>query len=158
MDGGLDSHKLQVPDLSCNWREFLAWDTLHDITDDSRQQHWQGWNQFGTTGAFLSVPRYDWCTPLSYSSSCMLVNHWVSQQSWKEDYEPWKFGATARYHASHTRNTLPTKIQQAIGSHKDLLTIVKSTLKWYGHISCPSGLAKTILQSIQSILDTSKWL
>ena len=39
------------------------------------------------------------------------------------------------------------KIQQAIGPHEDLLTIVKRRkLKWYGHVSRSSGLAKTILQ------------
>ena len=39
------------------------------------------------------------------------------------------------------------KIQQAIGPHKDLLTIVKRRkLQWYGHVSRSSGLAKTILQ------------
>ena len=40
-----------------------------------------------------------------------------------------------------------TKIHQAIGPHEDLLTIVKTRkLKWYGHVSSSSGLAKTILQ------------
>ena len=39
------------------------------------------------------------------------------------------------------------KIQQAIGPHEDLLTIVKRCkLKWYGHVSRSSGLAKIILQ------------
>ena len=39
------------------------------------------------------------------------------------------------------------KIQQAIGLHEDLLTIVKRRkLQWYGHVSRSSGLAKTILQ------------
>ena len=39
------------------------------------------------------------------------------------------------------------KIQQAVGSHEDLLiTIKRHKLKWYGHISRSSGLAKTILQ------------
>ena len=34
-----------------------------------------------------------------------------------------------------------------IGPHEDLLTIVKRCkLKWYGHVSPSSGLAKTILQ------------
>ena len=37
------------------------------------------------------------------------------------------------------------KIQQEIGPHEDLLTIVKRhKLQWYGHVSCSSGLAKTI--------------
>ena len=40
-----------------------------------------------------------------------------------------------------------TKIQQAIGPHEDLLTIVKRHKRqWYGHVSRSSGLAKTILQ------------
>ena len=39
------------------------------------------------------------------------------------------------------------KIQEAIGPHGDLLTIVKRCkLQWYGHVSRSSGLAKTILQ------------
>ena len=39
------------------------------------------------------------------------------------------------------------KTQQAIGPHKDLLTIVKRLkLRWYGHVSHSSGLAKTILE------------
>ena len=39
------------------------------------------------------------------------------------------------------------KIQHAIEPHDDLLTIVKRRkLKWYGHVSRSSGLAKTILQ------------
>ena len=46
-----------------------------------------------------------------------------------------------------TNEEVHDKIQQAIGPHKDLLTIVKRCkLQWYGHISCSSGLAKTILQ------------
>ena len=39
------------------------------------------------------------------------------------------------------------KIQQVIGPHKDLLTILKRRkLQWYGHVSRSSGLAKTIFQ------------
>ena len=39
------------------------------------------------------------------------------------------------------------KIKQAIGTHEDLLTIVKRRkLKWCGHVSHSSGLAKTVLQ------------
>ena len=39
------------------------------------------------------------------------------------------------------------KIQQAIGPHEDVLTMVKRRKQqWYGHVSRSSGLAKTILQ------------
>ena len=38
-----------------------------------------------------------------------------------------------------TNKEVRAKIQQAIGPHGDLLTIVKSRkLKWYGHVSLPS--------------------
>ena len=46
-----------------------------------------------------------------------------------------------------TDEEVRAKIQLAIGPHLDLLTIVKRRkLQWYGHVSCSSGLAKTILQ------------
>ena len=61
------------------------------------------------TGVSLSVSRYDWCIPLSPPSSCMLVNHGPSQQSCKEEYEPWKWGANVRYYTSHTKTMLPTR-------------------------------------------------
>ena len=46
---------------------------------------------------------------LSHPSSWMLVNHGFSQHSSKEEYKPWKWGATARYYASHTKTMLPTR-------------------------------------------------
>ena len=46
-----------------------------------------------------------------------------------------------------TNEEVRAKIQQAIGPHEDLLTIVKRrTLQWYTQVSRPSGLAKTIFQ------------
>ena len=45
-----------------------------------------------------------------------------------------------------TNEEARAKIQQAIGPHEDLLTIVKRCkLHWYSHVSRSSGLAKTIL-------------
>ena len=46
-----------------------------------------------------------------------------------------------------TNEEVRAYIQQAIGPHEDLLTIVKRRkLKWHGHVSRSSGLAKTIMQ------------
>ena len=46
-----------------------------------------------------------------------------------------------------TNEEVHAKIQQAIGPHEDLLTIVKRCkLQWYSHVSCSSGMARTILQ------------
>ena len=44
-----------------------------------------------------------------------------------------------------TNEEVSAKIQQAIGPHEDLLTIVKRRkLQWNGHVSRSSGLAKTL--------------
>ena len=46
-----------------------------------------------------------------------------------------------------TNQEVRAKIQQAIGPHEDLLTIVKRRkLQWYGYVARSSGLAKTILR------------
>ena len=46
-----------------------------------------------------------------------------------------------------TNEEVCAKIQQAIGPHEDLLTIIKRRkLQWYGHVSRSSGLAETTLQ------------
>ena len=51
------------------------------------------------------------------------------------------------YKAHVTNEEVHGKIQQVIRPHEDLLTMVKRCkLQWYGHVSCSSGLAKTILQ------------
>ena len=51
------------------------------------------------------------------------------------------------YKVHVTNKEVRAKIQQAIGPHEDLLTIIKRCqLQWYGRVSRSSGLAKTILQ------------
>ena len=51
------------------------------------------------------------------------------------------------YNDHVTNEEVRAKIQQAIGPHEDLLTIVKRRkLQWYGHVFRSSGLAKTSLQ------------
>ena len=53
------------------------------------------------------------------------------------------------YKDHFTNEEIRAKIQQEIGPHEDLLTIVKRCkLQWYGHVSRSSGLAQTILQGI----------
>ena len=46
-----------------------------------------------------------------------------------------------------TNEEVRRKVQAAIGEYDKLLTLVKKrTLRWFGHVSRSSGLAKTILQ------------
>ena len=81
----------------------------------------------------------------------MLVNQGPSQQSSKEEQviEMRCYSKILRIsHKDHvTIEEVHAIIQQAIGPHEDLLTIVQRLkLQWYGHVSRSSGLAKTILQ------------
>ena len=49
-----------------------------------------------------------------------------------------------------TNEEVCAKIQQAIGPHEDLLTMVKRRkLNWYRHVSRSSGLAKSISQTTE---------
>ena len=148
MDRSLRQSKLQVPVFSCVWWRLHASDTLQDSTDDSNIDKVE--TSFWTTGAFLSVLRYDWCTPLAHLSSCMLVNHWPLQQSCKE-YEPQKWGVYWKilhisYRVHVIKEEVCSKIKQAIGPHEDLTMAERHKLKWYEQVSCPSDLAKIILQ------------
>ena len=52
-------------------------------------------------------------------------------------------GISYRLHI--TNEEVKARIRNAIGPYEDLLPSVKR-LKWYGHVSRSSGLAKTILQ------------
>ena len=45
-----------------------------------------------------------------------------------------------------TNEEIRAKIQQAIRPHEDLTIVKRRKLKWHGHVSCSSGLAKTIWQ------------
>ena len=46
-----------------------------------------------------------------------------------------------------TNEEVRRKIQAAIGEYDELLTLVKKRkLRWFGHVSRSSGLARTILQ------------
>ena len=48
---------------------------------------------------------------------------------------------------SHNQKGIENQIENAIGPHEDLLKSVKRRkLKWYGHVTRPSGTAKIVLQ------------
>ena len=52
-----------------------------------------------------------------------------------------------RIHTNVSNEEVCRKIQAAIGGYDELLTLVKKRkLRWFGHISKSSGLAKIILQ------------
>ena len=59
------------------------------------------------------------------------------------------FPQTPRYlvQRSYNNEEVKARIGNAIGPHEDLLTLAnRRKLKWYGHVTRSSGLAKTILR------------
>ena len=140
---GWDSHKLQVPGLIYNWWGFQAWDTLQDTTGNSSI------DKVEMTGVFLSVPRYDLCAHLSHPSSCMHVNHGPSQQSSKEEYKPWKWGATARIlHILYKDHVAEPRSSRQLDHTKTSWPLWRDAncSGTIDHVSRSSGLAKTVLQ------------
>ena len=101
----------------------LSAESFHHQQSGTGEQHWQqhcqGWNQFGVTGVFFSVPRYDWCAPLSHPASRMIVNHGPSLQSSKEECKPGKWGYTAIYYVSLTKAMLAKKSEPRSGRQSD---------------------------------------
>ena len=61
--------------------------------------------------------------------------------------QPFRVIKNLSYKEHVSNEEVHAKIQQAIGPHEELLTMVKRRkLQWYGHVSRSSGLAKTVLQ------------
>ena len=88
---------------------------------------------------------------LSHPSSCMLVNHGPSADLQRRiqamEMRCYRKVPRISYKDHVTNEEVRVKIQQAIGPHEDLLTIVKRRrLHWFGHVSRSLGLAETILQ------------
>ena len=50
------------------------------------------------------------------------------------------------YRGHITNEEVKTRIGNAIGPYEDLTSVKRRQLKWYGHVTRPSGLVKTILQ------------
>ena len=79
----------------------------------------------------------------------MLVNHGPSQKSSKAmEMRCYRKILQISYKDYVNNEEVLAKIQEAIGPHEDLLTVVKRhKLQRYGHVSRSSRLAKTILQA-----------
>ena len=126
-----------------------SWDTLHDSTNNSSTEkaetslEWQEYfSQFQvTTDALLCHIHLPVCLWIMDPHST------APKKNTSHGNEVLMQDTTLSYKDHVTNKEVHAKIQQAIGPHKDLLTIIKRCkLHWYGHVSCSSGLAKTILQ------------
>ena len=110
------------------------------------------------TGAVLSVPRCDITPIFVYAcESGMLTALLQRIQAMEIRCHRKILRISYKDHVHVTNEEVCAKIQQAIGPHEDLLTIVKkSKLQRYGHVSCSSGLAKTIMQGTVKVRRQSR--
>ena len=95
------------------------------------------------TGVFFSVPRYFFL----YACESWTLTAELQRRIQAMEMRCYRKILRISYKDRVTNEEVRAKIQQAIGPHEDLLTIVKRCKQqWYGHVSRSSGLAKTILR------------
>ena len=96
----------------------------------------------------LRIPRFHWIA-ISQCSNC--IHYKITNGKSSHHKGMCIYLKMYNYWVSHTKTMSPMKKSevewQAIGPYEDLLTTVKRRqLQWNGHVSCSSGMAKTILQ------------
>ena len=143
----LDSHKLQVPGLSCIWRGFQAWDTPQDSADNSSidkvTRLKSVWNDRSISlSSKIRLIRSLVTSIFLYACESWTLTAELQRRIQAMEMRCYRKILHVSYKDHVTNEEVRAKIQQAIGPHEDLLTIVKrNTLQWYGHVSRSSGLA-----------------
>ena len=95
----------------------------------------------------LHVKFSHWTHPYGYESESRTLTAEPQRRIQATEMRCYRKILCISYKEHVTNKEAHAKIQQAIGPHEDLLTMVKRCkLQWYGHVSRSSGLAKTILQ------------
>ena len=126
-----------------------AWDTLQDSTDNSSTDKaetsldWQEYfSQFkDTTDALLVTSIF------LYVCESWTLTAELQRRIQAMEMRCYRKTVRISYKDNVTNEEVRAMFQQALGPHKDLLTIVKwRKLQWYDHVSRLSGLVKTILQ------------
>ena len=143
---------MRVPDncvISYNWWWFQAWDTLQDSTDnssiDKAETNWVDKSIFLSSKIRLIRSLVTSIFPYACQSWTLAAE--LQRRIQAIEMRCYRKILHISYEDHVTNEEVRAKIQQAIGPHEDLLTIVKRRkLQWYGNVSRSSGLAKTILQ------------
>ena len=144
-----DSHKLQIPGFSYNWWGFQAWVTLQDSTSnssiDKAETIWIDKSISLSSKIQLMCSLVTSIFLYAYESRTLTAE--LLRRIQAMEMRCYHKILHISYKDHVTNEEVCAKIQQAIGPHEDLLTIIKRRkLQWYGHVSHSSGLAKTILQ------------
>ena len=132
-------------------REDQADDKQHQWHQHRDQSEWtEAWDSHKLQVPWLSYNSWGfkaWDT-LQGSTDNSCIDKAETNLEWQEYFSQLQGTIDALPCNRHiTNEEICAKIQQAIGADKDLRTIVKRCKqKWYEHVSCSSGLTKTILQ------------
>ena len=114
----------------------------------------QSWSPFGEITTYLLDQRWNWCASLVISIFLYACESWTLTAELEKRTQAFEMRCYRRllnisYKDHVTNEEVHRKIQAAIGEYDELLTLVKKRkLRWFGHVSRSSGLAKTILQGI----------
>ena len=133
------------PGLSNNWWGFQAWDTLQDSPDNSGSDKVE--TSLNDRSIFLSS-KIRLMRSLVTSIFLHACELWTLTAELQRRIQAMEMGCYRKIlcisYRDHVSNEeVRAKIQQAIGSQQDLLTLMKRRkLQWYGHVSRSSGLTK----------------
>ena len=109
------SHSISLPSISQktvsqSTSRSLYWRIQAEGCDKELHQLYLGTEQIDRSISLSATTQQQRSRVTSiHPSSCRLVNHGPTQQGCKEEYEPWKWGATARYYAPCTKTLLPMR-------------------------------------------------
>ena len=83
---------------------------------------------------------------LSYFTSCWTLTAELGRKMQATEMRCYR-RLLGNYYRDHVTNEeLRNTIRHAIGPYEDLIKTVRKIIRWYGHISRSTGLAKMILQ------------
>ena len=149
MDRRLRQPQASSTGLSYNWWGFQAWYTLQNSTANSSIEKLKPvWND----RSISLISKIRLMRSLVTSIFPYACESWTLTAELQRKIQAMEMRCYRRilrisYKDHVTNEKVRAKIQQALGPHEHLLTIVKRRKpQWYGHVSRSSGLAKSILQ------------
>ena len=114
-----------------------------------QQQLFLDWRSYGGTRTFRLLLRLSWCGRSSYLPSFMPVRAGPWQQKSREGFKPLRWDAIGDFWTFPTKTMWRTRwfsTESRMQLECMMIMVKKPKLRWYGHISRSSGMAKTILQ------------
>ena len=140
--------QLQVSGRIRHRSGFQAWSTVQNCTDNSSTRLKTIWSDnYISLSSKIRLMRSLVISVLLYACETWTLTADILKKLQATEMRCFRKLLDISYRDHITNDAVRDRIRQAIGPHDDILTTVKKRkLKWFGHVSRSSGLAKTILQ------------